>query len=112
MDQKSRQKHENLARTLKYILGKAPDEFGIVLDPEGWIDLKGLVIALGDNPGTKGVSVTRILDLDWALEKSPFEFDSKRVRMKPDSEFLPPLREYLPPPTNLYNGCRRKPYRG
>ena len=43
MTQKSRQKHENLARFLKYLLGKSPDEFGVVLDPEGWIDLKRLV---------------------------------------------------------------------
>ncbi|MCA9448164.1 MAG: RNA 2'-phosphotransferase [Candidatus Omnitrophica bacterium] len=111
MTQKSRQKHENLARSLKYLLGKSPDEFGVVLDPEGWVDLKSLVIALQENRETKGVSATRIADLDWALEDSPFEIESKRIRLKPTPDFIPPLREYLPPPTLLYFGCRRKPYR-
>ncbi|MCA9438556.1 MAG: hypothetical protein KC978_22420, partial [Candidatus Omnitrophica bacterium] len=89
MTQKSRQKHENLARSLKYLLGKSPDEFGVVLDPEGWVDLKSLVIALQENRETKGVSATRIADLDWALEDSPFEIESKRIRLKPTPDFIP-----------------------
>ena len=111
MDQKERQKHERLSRFLKYLLGKAPDEFGVVLDPGGWIDLKSLVIALKENPETKGVSASRVLDLDWALEECPFEIEPKRIRLDPGSGIIPPLREYLPPPTLLYYGCRRKPYR-
>lgn len=111
MDRKSRQKHENLAKILKHLLGKAPDEYGVVLDPEGWIDLKSLAAALGENPDTKGISSSRVQDLDWALEDCPFEIEPKRIRVRPDPEFIPPQREYLPPPTLLYYGCRRKPYR-
>lgn len=111
MDQKSRQKHEVLARTLRYILGKSPDEFGLVLDDEGWIDYKTLILALGENPGTKGVSIARIRDLSWAVPDCPFEFEESRIRLAPSAEFLPPMREYQPPPTLLYYGCRRKPYK-
>ena len=110
MDQKERQKHERLARTLQYLLGKSPDEFGVVLDPEGWIDLKVLVQALSESPDTRGVSVSQIANLSWALENSPFEIEPKRIRINGTTGWIPPLREYLPPPTLLYYGCRRKPY--
>ena len=112
MDRKSRQRHESLAHLLEFALGKAPDHFGLALDPEGWIPLKQLIQALSEEPDWRGMTQNRILDLRWALPDAPFEIEEKRARLKPDhlAALESPRRETAPPPSLLYYGSRRKPY--
>jgi putative RNA 2'-phosphotransferase len=112
MDRKSRQRHESLAHLLEYVLGKGPDEFGLALDPEGWVSLKSLVQALSEEPDWRGLTQNRILDLGWALPEAPFEIEEKRIRLQPDhpSALESPRREPAPTPSTLYYGSRRKPY--
>ncbi|NUN96735.1 MAG: hypothetical protein HUU16_11235 [Candidatus Omnitrophica bacterium] len=112
MDRATRQRCESLARTLRYILGVAPDEYGLVPDPEGWCPLKNLALALAEDKAWPGMTPTRLADLAWQMDPCPFEFDDKRVRLVPDPEgtLHPPQREQNPPPTLLYYGSRRKPY--
>ena len=113
MDRKTRQRHEALAHFLEYLLGRSPDEFGLVLDPEGWADFKHVLQVCSEEKDWKGTNRTRIVDLAWALPDCPFEFDEKRIRLKPESEAAShiPIREASIPPKILYYGCRRRPYR-
>jgi putative RNA 2'-phosphotransferase len=112
MDRKTRQRHEALAHFLEYLLGRSPDDFGTVLDPEGWIDLKQVIQVCSEEKEWKGTTQTRIRDLAWALSDCPFEFDEKRIRLRPDCAAAShsPVREISTPPKTLYYGCRRRPY--
>ena len=110
MDRKTRHRYESLAGWLEYALGRAPDEFGIVPDPEGWIELKRLVQALSEDSETAGITANQIRDLAWALPDCPFEFQDEKIRCLPARALLP-MREPATPPAILYLGCRRRAYR-
>ncbi len=112
MSQGARQRYESLAKTLRYILGGAPDEFGLILDNEGWIQVKHLVQALNEEEQWKGTKATRISDLLWELEDCPFEIESNRIRLKSGQmeSHAPPQKELFPPPAVLFIGVRRKSY--
>lgn len=112
MDRKTRQRYESLAHLLECVLGKDPDRFGLVLDPEGWAENKQLLQALSEEEGWRGIHANRILDLNWALADSPFEIEETRIRLRPDhpGALESPRREPGPPPAILFYGSRRKPY--
>jgi putative RNA 2'-phosphotransferase len=112
MSRQPRQRAEALAHRLRYILGKSPDEFGLVLDPDGWVATKSLLQAMSEETGWKGVHASQIIDLSWQLDPCPLEIEEKRVRLLPggSGDLAPPVRENLPPPALLYYGCRRRPY--
>ncbi len=42
---------EDLAKVLTYLLCHRPDEFGLVLDPEGFVSVKQLLQALAGEKG-------------------------------------------------------------
>jgi putative RNA 2'-phosphotransferase len=42
---------ETLARMLAYLLGRRPDEFGLVLEEGGWVPVTKLLQALHEEPG-------------------------------------------------------------
>lgn len=112
MSQGARQRFESLAKTLRYLLGSAPDEFGLVLESEGWIQIKHLVQALSEEESWRGTNATRISDLLWEMESCPFEIENNRIRIKPDrlENLAPPQKETFPPPAVLFLGARRKSY--
>ena len=112
MSQGARQRYESLAKTLRYILANAPDEFGLVLNVEGWIQIKHLVQALNEESLWKGTIAARISDLLWQMEKCPFEIDGSRIRIQPGQfeASAPPQKEPFPPPAVLYTGVKRKSY--
>jgi len=113
MDRKTRQGYQSLSKFLEYVLGNAPDEFGLVLDPEGWAPLKEVVQVLAEEREWKGTNQSRIRDLQWALTACPFEMDEKRIRLNPTlgKTSGPPARYETDPPPILHYGCRRRPYR-
>ncbi len=112
MSQGARQRFESLSKTLRYILGSAPDEFGLILDSEGWIQIKHLVQALNEVDQWKGTNAARITDLLWQMEDCPFEIEGSRIRIKSSHlEFsTPPQKEPFPPPAVLFLAARRKSY--
>ncbi|MBK7496137.1 MAG: RNA 2'-phosphotransferase [Candidatus Omnitrophica bacterium] len=71
MNREARQRFQALAKQLSFILCHAPDEFGLVLEPGGWIPLRTLVQALHEEDAWKGITVSRIIDLGWQLEDCP-----------------------------------------
>jgi hypothetical protein len=53
---------QSLAKLITYILGRRPDEFGLVTDTEGFVKIKELLKAITEEAGWKYV---RRSDLNW-----------------------------------------------
>lgn len=93
---------EALAKMLSYILCHRPDEFGLVLDDEGFVSIKKLLAALGAEPGWGHVR-QRHLEQTAALSQSPrFEIAADRIRSlaPPPAALRRPAGEA--PPALLY----------
>lgn len=91
-----------LARMLAYLLGRRPDEFGLVLEDGGWVQIKTLLQALHEEPG---YTRARREDLERlaALTSPPLlEIAGERVRsLNPPAPEL--RREPAGPlPSSLY----------
>jgi len=71
---------ENLARMLTYILCHRPDEFGLVLDEEGFIPLKQLLAALAGEPGWTHVRRQQVEQVAALWQPPAFEIAGDRIR--------------------------------
>ncbi|MDI6853672.1 MAG: RNA 2'-phosphotransferase [Deltaproteobacteria bacterium] len=93
---------EALAKMLTYILCHRPDEFGLVLDAEGFVSIKQLLAALGSEPGWGHIR-RHHLDQTAALSQSPrLEILADKIRSvapKPAALRRPPGEA---PPALLY----------
>lgn len=104
MDKKEAQ---NLAKTLLYVLGRRPDEFGLVPDEEGFVTIKELLQALREEPRWRYLNYSHIQELlHWGY-RGELEIVGQRIRaVTPQVSFVPEPTEGLPP--RLYCGIRRK----
>ena len=93
---------ENLARMLAYLLGRRPDEFGLVLEPGGWVQIKKLLQSLHGEPGFTRVRREDLERLAALISPPPLEISDERVRSLAPPP--PELRRDLgaPPPSLLY----------
>jgi RNA:NAD 2'-phosphotransferase (TPT1/KptA family) len=91
MSRKIQNDRTSLEKILRYILGIAPDEYGLTPGEGGFIGLKELLAAVRDEDGFRGTSEMRILELNSILGgKSPFEIEGSLIRVKPELASLPP----------------------
>ena len=91
MTRHAQQRQDSLEKMLRYILGAAPDEFGLHPEREGFVPLKALLAALRDEEGWRGVREGQILGLaNQPGDRSPFELDETKIRLKPALAALPP----------------------
>ncbi len=93
---------ESLARMLAYMLGRRPDEFGLVLEESGWVQIKKLLQSLHEEPGFTRVRREDLERLAALISPPPLEISGESVRsLAPQS---PELRRDLdaPPPSLLY----------
>lgn len=92
---------ETLARTLTYVLGHRPDEFGLVLDEAGFAPTKKLLAALAGEPGLAWVRRRHLEELAVLLSPPRFEVAGERIRsLEPGPPQL--RRPGEAPPTFLY----------
>jgi putative RNA 2'-phosphotransferase len=92
---------ENLAKMLAYILGHHPDEFGLVLDAEGFVPLKQLQQALVHEPGWGFVRRHHLDQVVLLMQPPAFEVTEERIRcLQPGP--LPGRRTGESPPALLY----------
>jgi putative RNA 2'-phosphotransferase len=71
---------ENLAKILTYVLCHRPDEFGLVLDPEGFVAVKQLLQALNAEPGWAHVRRHHLEQVAGLLYPPRFEVAANRIR--------------------------------
>ncbi len=92
---------ETLAKMLAYILGHRPDEFGLVLDADGFVTLKQLQQALIHEPGWGFVRRHHLDQVVSLLQPPAFEVAEDKIRcLQPGP--LPRRRPGEPPPALLY----------
>jgi putative RNA 2'-phosphotransferase len=96
-----------LNKLISYILQHRPDEFGLVLDEEGFVSLKELQQAVTEEEGWSYVRHSHIIEAIYSGDREQFELTDDRIR---DALFAPMPYEPVSPPKMLYQGIRRRAY--
>ncbi|MGD8561063.1 MAG: RNA 2'-phosphotransferase [Desulfarculaceae bacterium] len=104
MSRHQKQKETALVRTLCYVLGVAPDEFGLAPDPDGWVKVKELVKALHEEEGWRHLRETMIQEA--ALRLAPQDLELRQGAIRCLSR-QPPRPQYgVEAPPHLYLALR------
>lgn len=101
---------QSLAKLLTYMLGRRPDEFGLVTDANGFVKIKDLLKALTEEEGWKYVRRSHLDEILYSLTDPPFEILDKQIRAKcRDQLSLPkPIQDL---PKLLFTCIRKRAYR-
>lgn len=98
-----------LVKFLEYVLGRCPEEFGLIPDDDGWFPTKELLQALSEEEGWRNVRHASINEIRLSKWGSLFEIEDNRIRAVERSH----LSEKMPAPEApklLYTGITRKSY--
>ena len=70
-----------LAKLLDYVLGRQPDEFGLVADADGYVKIKTLLQAMAEEKGA-GLQIRRgdLNELLVSSQDAAIEMDAERIR--------------------------------
>ena len=100
---------KQLAKLIDYVLSRRPDEFGLVLDADGFVKIKELLKAINEEEGFRYVRRAHLDEIMLTVPDHSFEISDNLIRSK--------LRDRLPqhgyamnPPKLLYTCVRRKAY--
>jgi putative RNA 2'-phosphotransferase len=106
-----RHKVTALSKLMTYILQHCPDEFGLVLDLDGFISIQELQQAIAEEEGWSYVRRSHIMEVAYTSERERFEVQDDKIRA-PSGHSLPHRIHYEPvlPSTILYHGTKRKSY--
>jgi putative RNA 2'-phosphotransferase len=96
-----------LAKFIAYILERRPDEFGLVVDSEGYIKIKELLKVLNEEKGFRHVRRSHLNEILYSIADPPFEIVENRIRAK-HREHLPRPHKTRDLPKLLYTCIRRK----
>ena len=111
MAKKYKRKVANLSRFMSYILGKRPDEFGLVPDREGYITIKEFLNAINEEPNMAYVRESHVREVLLHDRDGIFEIDGKKIRST-KRDFCPVEKEKDLAPLSkiLFKGVKRKAY--
>ena len=82
-------KVDSLARFLLYVLGRRPDEFGLVPDAGGFVLLKELLQAIHEEPSWRYVRQSHVNEVLCGSYRA--EFDAEGDRLSARTRTFPPL---------------------
>jgi putative RNA 2'-phosphotransferase len=78
-------RRDSLEKFLFYVLGVAPDEFGLLPDKDGYVPFKELLAAVRQEEGFRGVTEGSIAELqNLPKDKNPLERVGNRIRVRPE----------------------------
>ena len=99
----------DLAKMLGYVLGRRPDEFGLVPDLDGFVRVKDLLKALHEEEGWGYVNLSHLNEVLLSVTDAPVEIAGGliRARSRAASALETPEPE---PPRLLYACVRRRAY--
>jgi putative RNA 2'-phosphotransferase len=100
---------KQLAKFMDYVLGRRPDEFGLVLDADGFVKIKEFLKAVGEEEGFRYVRRAHLNEVMLTLPDPAFEISDNLIRSK-FRDRLPRLGYAMNPPKLLYTCVRRKAY--
>ena len=104
---KKKKSVKTLAKFVAYILERRPDEFGLVIDSEGYIKIKELLKALNEEKGFRHVRRSHLNEILYSTMNPPFEIVGNRIRAKHRGH-LPRQDIAQDLPKLLYTCIRRK----
>jgi putative RNA 2'-phosphotransferase len=106
MSRKQNHKETGLVKMLAYVLGVAPQEFGLVPDAEGWVAIKELVKAMQEEDGWRGVRDSMVRDAVNRLAPDQFELEENLIRSRERN--IPRPRPGAETPPHIFIGLRRR----
>jgi len=96
-----------LAKFLTYILGHHPDEFGLLVDADGYVRFKDLLKAMNEEAEWRHIRQGRINEILITLPDPPIEISDQRIRAI-DRENLPKPLPATELPKLLFTCVRQK----
>jgi putative RNA 2'-phosphotransferase len=95
-----------LSKTLSHALRHAPDQYGLQLDPEGWVTVEDMLAALAARrPAWRHLRETDLIEVNESVDKRRFEIVDGRVRaLYGHSIKKEKSREPAAPPDVLFHG--------
>jgi putative RNA 2'-phosphotransferase len=100
---------KQLQKLMAYILGRRPDEFGLVLDDQGFVRLKDLLKAISEEPGWGYVRKSHINEVLVTSGEKPFIVENEKIRAV-SCDKAPQPEDGIAPPKLLYHSVRRRAY--
>ncbi|MDP2645527.1 MAG: RNA 2'-phosphotransferase [Desulfobacterales bacterium] len=105
-------RHHAIAKFSKfaaYVLGRQPDEFGLVPDADGFVKIKELCKAIGEEQEWRHIREKHINEILTTLPDPPLEIKDTLIRAKcRDKLFQPRPADH--PPKLLYTCVKNKAY--
>ena len=106
---KHRQNVDKLSKLLVFILGRQPDEFGLLPDENGYVKIKDLMKSLGEESGWRHVRLNHIREVIYSAGSPAFEIENNLIRAKDRTRLsLPEIPETLP--KLVYCAVRQRAY--
>lgn len=106
---KAVQAQKKLSRFVATILGRSPDEFGLVPDAQGFVTIKELLKAITEEQGWRHVRRGHLNEVLLSLPAPAFEIEGRRIRAT-DRSRLPAITRPSELPKLMYTCVRRKAY--
>ena len=100
---------KQLEKLISYILGRRPDEFGLVLNDQGFVRLKDLLKAISEEPGWGYVRLHHIQEVLMTSYEKLFVIDNDKIKAV-FCDNAPIYEEEIVPPKLLYHCVRPKAY--
>jgi putative RNA 2'-phosphotransferase len=100
---------KKFAKFLDYLLGRRPDEFGLVLDAEGFVKIKELLKALHEEKNWRHIRRSHLDEVVLTHPQPPIEILDNRIRAcRLEAPKIPDAPQN--PPKLLYTCIRAKAY--
>ena len=96
-------------KLLAYVLGRRPDEFGLIPSAQGFVTVKELLKDLHEESGWRHVRSAHLNEVMLAASPAPIDLDGKLVRAA-DRTQLPAITPTDTLPKLLYIAVRKKAY--
>ena len=98
---------KKLSRFIATILGRIPDEFGLVPDRQGFVSVKDLLKAITEEEGWRHVRQSHLNEILLSLSAPDFEIVDRLIRAT-DRSKLPGITRPVDLPKLMYTCVRRK----
>ncbi|NNF98081.1 MAG: hypothetical protein HKM93_01770 [Desulfobacteraceae bacterium] len=101
---------KKLSKLIEYMIGRHPDEFGLLPDEDGFVKLKTLLKAVNEEPGWRHVRQASLDEARISLKAVSFEIVDKTIRARDRSNLKAPDPD-IKVPKLLYTCVRRRAHR-
>ncbi len=106
---KHSQSVSKLSKFLAYVLGKQPDEFGLVPDENGYMKTKNLLKVMSEEEGWRHVRLGHIREILYTAPSPVIEMEGNKIRAVDRSSLFSPQIP-IKIPKLLYHPIRQRAY--